>query len=343
LDRKFNVENKLMIGNLNNINIFLKNIKNKYFCEDYNLFYQFKLINNESNNKLNKYFQIYFTINSIIKGLFIFFEMFFQLKIIEVDELHEDYKLFYTNENIKKWKIQIFNVYNNNKRIGTFYLDLYSRNNKLDYPHILPYNADNIFLSYPVASVCMSFENEFSKITLYNLKSLFHEFGHVFHLIFLGNNAFKELPQDFIEIPSTLFENFIQSKDILKLLTNNPNEINDDFINLIKINIKKSKFIFNLVQYKKAVINYQLYTEPEYKLKNIIMQNSYFLSDIQSFNYKMDAYKYLYAKEKSDELYNKFFTGNELNPDYGKKFKDNFLSKTDMDTLNIYNNFISSF
>lgn len=73
------------------------------------------------------------------------------------------------------------------------------------------------------------------------------------------------------------------------------------------------------------------------------MQNSYFLSDIQSFNYKMDAYKYLYAKEKSDELYNKFFTGNELNPDYGKKFKDDFLSKTDMDTINIYNNFISSF
>lgn len=329
----------LMIGNQTDIYNFLCNIGEKYKCEDYNLHCSIKKYFLQLNNALNKFF----TIKSIVQGMINFFEKFFQLEIIQINELHQDYKLFYINENITKWKIQIWNIYENGIKIGTFYLDLYARDNKLPYSCITPLISNEISPSYPIINICINIPNESSMICLDDLTDLFHEFGHMFHLIFVGKESFMEYPSDFIEIPSTLFENFIRSPNILKLLSHNHEQIDNNFITLINECLEIKYFYNKRLQYKKALIDFQLYTEPISKLKDIIKENSYLLSNIQSFNYKMDAYKYLYSSEKSTELYNKIFINNELNYLYGKKFRNEFLSLKNSHPLKIFSDYVNSY
>ncbi len=340
LDRKLIKQNSVesMCGTELKINNFLDNLKNQYACPDYDLW--FKTI--ELNDKLtiiNGLLHQLFTLESIVKGVFEVYEKLFQVKIIQVTELQPDYNLFYTNENISKWHIQIYNIYDNDVRIGTFYLDLYKRNLKPPNPCIIPWNADKISQSYPVASVSLTIDEPYAPIYLEDITSLFHEMAHMFHFVFAGTNVFAKFPYDFMEIPSTLFEKFIQSQPILKLLTKYPEQITDNFVELIKKCLIDIYFCENRISWKKAWVDYQLHTEPEDKLFNIINSNAYLLANVHCFNCQMDGYRYLYAREKSSELYEKFFKSNELSQSHGMKFRKEFLS-VNSSPLKIYNEFI---
>ncbi len=344
IDRELIKHNQIesMCGTQLEIKNFLDSLKAQYACPDYDLWFKsnFNLANDLE--ILNTLLHQLFSSESIVKGVFEVYENLFQVKIIQVTETHPDYNLFYTHENISKWHIQIYNIYDQEVRIGTFYLDLYKRDLKPPHPCIIPYNADKISQSYPVASVSLTIDEPYTPFYLEDITSLFHEMAHMFHFVFAGTNAFAKFPYDFMEIPSTLFENFIQSQEILKLLTKYPEQITNSFVALIKKCLFNVSFLENQISWKKAWVDYQLHTEPENKILDIINSNAYLLANLHSFNCRMDGYRYLYAREKSTEIYAKFFKTNELSQSHGLKFRKEFLSVNLDKPLKIYNDFINN-
>ncbi len=343
LDRKLIKQNPFdsMCGTQSDIKNFLDNLKTQYACPDHNLWFKSNFELNDNLKIINGLLHQLFSSESIVKGVFEVYENLFQVKIIQVTKSHPDYNLFYTHENISKWHVQIYNIYDHGVRIGTFYLDLYKRDIKPPHPCIIPYNADNISQSYPAASVSLTIDDPSAPVYLEDLTSLFHEMAHMFHFVFAGTNAFAKFPYDFMEIPSTLFENFIQSKPILKLLAKYPEEITDDFVELIKKCLFNIGFFENQISWKKAWIDFELYTEPEDKILDIINSNAYLLANLHCFNCHMDGYRYLYAREKSSELYGKFFKTNELSQAHGMKFRKEFLS-VNSSPIKIFNEFIGN-
>lgn len=330
-----------MCGTQLEIRNFLDSLKAQNACPDYNLWFNSNFNLTDDLEILNGLLHQLFSLESIVKGVFEIYENLFQVKIIQVTETHTDYNLFYTRDNISKWHVQIYNIYDQEVRIGTFYLDLYKRDLKPPHPCIIPFNADKISQSYPVASVSLTIDEPYAPIYLEDITSLFHEMAHMFHFVFVGPNAFAKFPYDFMEIPSTLFENFIQSKPILKLLAKYPEQITSSFVELIKKCLFNIGLMENQISWKKAWVDFELHTEPENKILGIINSHAYLLANLHFFNCRMDGYRYLYAREKSSELYRKFFQSNELSQAHGMKFRKEFLS-ANSSPLKIYNEFIGN-
>lgn len=67
-----------------------------------------------------------------------------------------------------------------------------------------------------------------------------------------------------MEIPSILFENFIYSKQVMKLLANKPEIINDDFILMLKKNIYLYNNNVNIINVITSTIELKLYTETKH-------------------------------------------------------------------------------
>jgi Zn-dependent oligopeptidase len=173
---------------------------------------------------------------------------------------------------------------------------------------------------------------------------MFHEMGHFIHYLFC-KIPLKNYPKDFFEIPSTLFENFIKSKDVLKILSKKSKSelIDDNLVFLITKWFESNEHINNNYSLKKALVEIELYeTQDDNQILEIIQKNICLIADEQFFSSKLNQYSYLYAKKKSEQLYNQYFRSNELNKKYGKNFRDNFLSINDDKPLNIFNNFIQN-
>jgi hypothetical protein len=144
-----NLLNDSMIGNFANIKLFLEDYKKELCFENKSKYCDYWLISpsNDDNYKqilydlVNEYFDLDF-----VQGVIKIYEILFDIVIIKVTTDHPDYDIFYTNNNISVWNIDIYNVYENNVRIGTFYLDIYERDQKPSYPCLIEYETDGIKL-----------------------------------------------------------------------------------------------------------------------------------------------------------------------------------------------------
>ena len=150
----------------------------------------------------------YFEMSNTIAGMF---EVYKQLFGIEIKE----------TKGLPVWheKVRSFEIYKSNKKIGTFYFDLYPRANK--YTHFACYPISQ-FSSLsgteilPVSALICNFpEGSAEKPSLLNhtnVTTLFHEFGHLVHSM-LGRSAIASqgpfnVKGDFVEAPSQFLENW---------------------------------------------------------------------------------------------------------------------------------------
>lgn len=159
----------------------------------------------------------YFEMSNTIAGMFNVYKQLFGIEIKEV------YGLPVWHE-----KVRSFEIYKNDKKIGTFYFDLYPRANK--YTHFACYPisqfsniTDKEIL--PVSALICNFpEGTAEKPSLLNhtnVTTLFHEFGHLVHSM-LGRSALASqgpfnVKGDFVEAPSQFLENWCWEYESLKL------------------------------------------------------------------------------------------------------------------------------
>lgn len=165
----------------------------------------------------------YFPMEKTIEGLFKVYEKFFNVSFEKVKNFcgwHED--------------VSLLKVLNKNKTetLGYVFLDMFPRENK--YNHAACFNPLDAHKDrktgkiYPgVAAVVCNFtkptKEKPSLLRYDEVNTFFHEFGHALHLIFgavplTGQSSFHT-KIDFVELPSQMLENWLEDKEILKMIS----------------------------------------------------------------------------------------------------------------------------
>ena len=119
--------------------------------------------------------------------------------------------------------VEVWDVLENGSMIGRVYLDLYTRPGKFGgagTAETLPVVRAKLGIAWPEAAVLAGFvsagKSDPGLMDPGQVTTLFHEFGHAMHIVLSGSRAhwagdsllFRHLENDFIEVPSQLFEKF---------------------------------------------------------------------------------------------------------------------------------------
>jgi thimet oligopeptidase len=343
-DKIFNKEIKILKKEKNSEKLYMWDIK--YYINKYK----------ENNFKLDEEeLRYYFPIKHVIEKMFKIFEKLFNMKILK-------YKTNVWHKDVKCYKI-----IKNNKVISYFYFDLFPRKNKYGHAACFTINCGsedsngNKYL--PVSSVVCNFTVGNSKIpsclSIEEVNTLFHEFGHCIHNSF-GHTKYAlfsgtSVERDFVEMPSQIIENWIYNKEILKIIGKHyktKKKIDDKTINIII----KLKDLFKGFIMKRQILlskldntlhsNNKFIGKNQYQ-KNMIKNLYHFLAkEVFKNKIKTDKrtnmatsfghiangydgmyYSYLWSKVISNDIYKSKFKNNILNPKLGEEYIKKIISK----------------
>jgi thimet oligopeptidase len=159
----------------------------------------------------------YFALDDVLDGLFTITQSLFDLEYREVK-----------NPSVWHEEVRMFEVYQDNKLKGIFYLDLHPRPNK--YGHAACFGIKNGRMTrngyqIPNASLVCNFPkataDKPSLMPHSQVETFFHEFGHVLHQMLTTADLYSQsgtnVARDFVEAPSQIFENWVWDYEAIKL------------------------------------------------------------------------------------------------------------------------------
>ncbi len=162
--------------------------------------------------------RVYFPYQATLEGMFAIYQKIFGLKFTQVEPPYT-------------WApgVQLYLVADAaaGTPIGAFYLDMFPREGKFNHFACFPQKSGGVMAdrSYdlPVAALLCNFPapsaDKPSLLKHSDVVTLFHEFGHVMHGMlsrsrFVAQTGFA-VPQDFVEAPSQMLENWVWDKAVL--------------------------------------------------------------------------------------------------------------------------------
>lgn len=172
----------------------------------------------------------YFPLDHVRNELFKLCENLFSISIKKVEM-----KLW--NKDVLFYEVSDKKTGNIGKLIGYFAMDLFPRAGKFGHaamfdvviPHEDGYKTDEYLAPFSVMVCNFSTPNNSKKnnspslLSLGEVETLFHEFGHLLHMTLsrarLESQAGANVAWDFVETPSQIMENFVWDKKILKSLS----------------------------------------------------------------------------------------------------------------------------
>jgi thimet oligopeptidase len=179
-------------------------------------YYSNKLLNNKfqlNSNELKEYFEL----NNTLRGMFTVYEKLLGIQIRQT-------------KNIPVWqeKVTSYELYKDEKKMGNFYLDLFSRPGKYTHNQCVPircYKKINGNEILPVGVLICNFPEGTkvnpSLLTMDYMTTMFHEFGHLVHWLLshpgISSQNMFTIKGDFLEAPSQLLENWLFEYDALKI------------------------------------------------------------------------------------------------------------------------------
>lgn len=159
----------------------------------------------------------YFELNNVLDGLFQITQSLFGVEYKQIE-----------NASIWQEDVRMYEVVDNGKVIGRFYLDLYPRQNK--YGHAACFTIQKGMLTdkgyqIPTAALECNFpeptEDTPALMSHSQVRTFFHEFGHVLHNMLtraeMSGFSGTSVSRDFVEAPSQIFENWTWDYKSLKL------------------------------------------------------------------------------------------------------------------------------
>ncbi|MCT4643134.1 MAG: M3 family metallopeptidase [Bacteriovoracaceae bacterium] len=159
----------------------------------------------------------YFKLENTIEGVFSVANKLFGLSFkenLEIPKYHED--------------VQVFEVTKDNNFVGLFYCDFFPRKTKRAGAWMTEYRSQGLYAdgnkTPHVSIVCNFTKSTASKpslLTLNEVLTLFHEFGHALHGL-LSNVKYTSVAGpnvywDFVELPSQILENWVLEKECLEI------------------------------------------------------------------------------------------------------------------------------
>jgi thimet oligopeptidase len=162
--------------------------------------------------------RVYFPYQATLDGMFAIYQKIFGLKFTEVTPPYA-------------WApgVQLYIVQDSatGAPMGAFYLDMFPREGKFNHFACFPQKAGGVLpdgrYDLPVVALLCNFPapsaDKPSLLKQSDVVTLFHEFGHVMHGMlsrsrFVAQTGFA-VPQDFVEAPSQMLENWVWDKAVL--------------------------------------------------------------------------------------------------------------------------------
>lgn len=291
----------------------------------------------------------YFEVNNVIKGVFTLSESLFGIQFEErndISKYHPDVKVFEVKEaDGTHIGILYTDYFPRESKRGGAWMDEFRRQHKKDGKMVTPiiYNVGNF--SKPTG-------DKPALLSLDEVHTLFHEFGHALHGL-LSNCTYEsvaatETPRDFVEFPSQVMENWALHPDVIKSYAvhyQTGEVIPDELLNKVK-NAALFNQGFATVEYLAASyldMNWHTITEPiEYdaaefetsSMKKIGLideiiprYRSTYFNHIFSGGYSAGYYSYIWSEVLDADAFNAFVeSGNVLNKDLAAKYRKYILS-----------------
>ena len=305
----------------------------------------------------------YFKLENVIDGVFGLATRLWGIKFEERDDIskyHPDVKTFEVKESDGSHIGILYTDYfpRESKRAGAWmdaFQKQYKKDGKMIYPII--YNVGNF--SKPTG-------DKPALLSLDEVHTLFHEFGHALHGL-LSDCTYEKIsgtdtPRDFVEFPSQVMENWSMHPDVLKFYAKHyetgeviPKELVDKIQNASLFNQG-----FETLEYLAASyldMDWHTITDPvEYDA--IIFENesmaeiglipeilpryrSTYFNHIFSGSYSSGYYSYIWAEVLDADAFNAFVqTGDVYNEDFAAKYRKYILASggTD-DSMELYKRF----
>jgi peptidyl-dipeptidase Dcp len=292
----------------------------------------------------------YFPLSKAVKGLFEIAEKLYNITFIPRDDIplyHPDVKTY----EVKDLASQ--------EHIGIFYTDFFPRPNKKQGAWMTLFKDQRFEKQTnirPHVSIVCNFTppqgNKPSLLTLDEVKTLFHEFGHALHGLFSqcqfakfsGTNVYW----DFVELPSQIMENWVTEKECLEIisshyLTGEP--LPEDLREKIIQGQIFQEGMGTLRQLQFAFLDMSWHTTPTSQISDIATFEktattktqllpsqagtcvSTSFSHIFSGGYAAGYYSYKWAEVLDADAFKVFKEHGLFNRDIGKKFKTFILEK----------------
>lgn len=186
--------------------------------EPWDRFFYQKLIKMEKYSYDPEQARKYFEMTKVIDGIFLVSGKIFGVtfeKVKRDDLWHES--------------VQSYNMLADGKVIGMFELDLFPRPNKYKHFAMFTNELGVKDLRIPRAAIIGNFPEPVdgkAYISHEDVQTLFHEFGHLLHSLFAGNQRYVRFSgtncqRDFVEVPSQLMEEYVWDASILQLWATN--------------------------------------------------------------------------------------------------------------------------
>lgn len=305
----------------------------------------------------------FFSLEKVIEGVFLVANRLYDLKFKPRTDLpvyHPDVQVFEVSDEKKK------------EFIGLLYMDFFPRSTKKNGAWMTSFREqkkkchENI---RPHISIVCNFtppqNDRPSLLTLDEVLTLFHEFGHALHGLlsqcqfsrFAGTNVFW----DFVELPSQIMENWVMEKECLDLFATHYQTGEKIPASLIEKVLKSSQFQeghATLRQLSFGLVDMAWHTQPQLGMKSVqefeetaIKPSALFppmkeaniscaFSHIFSGGYAAGYYSYKWAEILDADAFESFKEQGIFNREISKKFRDEILSRGGSEhPMTLYRNF----
>jgi len=304
----------------------------------------------------------YFEVNATVKGAFDV-----AARLYDLEFKKSDYPTYHKD-------VQTFEVYNkaNNEFIGLFYSDLFPRESKRSGAWATTLRSQGLNDGKVIRPHCMivcnfspSTEESPSLLSLREVQTLFHEFGHALHMLLSkckyttlsGANVFW----DFVELPSQVMENWVSEKECLDLFAKHHEtgeSIPEDYIEAIKKSNQFMSGYASLRQLSLGAIDMAWHTlESEFtgdledfekeamekysilpKVKNTSTSTAF--GHLFAGGYSAGYYSYKWAEILDADAFEYFKENGIFNKEIASKFKSEILERGGTDhPMTLYKNF----
>lgn len=305
----------------------------------------------------------YFKLENVVDGIFVIAKKLYQLDFKEVTNIpkyHED--------------VRTFEVYDsrNNKFISLFYADFFPRETKKSGAWMTNFRGQGLHqgevLRPHVAIVCnftKPTKTKPSLLTLDEVLTLFHEFGHALHGM-LTQCRYRDLSGtnvywDFVELPSQIMENWVLEKeclDIFGIHFETGEKIPDDLVKKIKASGHFLEGMATMRQVSFALLDMNYHSVAPESITDIgkfeesstsatqlypnipgTNQSTAF-SHIFAGGYSAGYYSYKWAEVLDADAFEYFQEEGIFNAEVARKFREHILEKGGTEhPMNLYKNF----
>jgi len=160
----------------------------------------------------------YFSLDNIRNGIFYVAQQLYGLQF----EKRDDVPVYH--QEVEVWEVKEAD----GAHVGLLYMDFYPRDGK----RVGAWNTgfrdqaykDGEKARYPITSIVCNFTRPTSGspalLSLDEVNTLFHEFGHALHHLFTDGpyqRTAGNVPRDFVELPSQFMENWVTEPEVLKV------------------------------------------------------------------------------------------------------------------------------